>query len=153
MDKFRYTFVGLLIAVGFWLLDSTIHYLVFEEHVFEIIPSDGNELWMRASIFVLLVGLGYFTDKSIREIADREEEKERVFRATVTGAQHVLFRVVNNLIQLKAQALDAKIIDEQKAQAFDHEIQQASLQLTRLEKLTDISEDRIREIILHENDQ
>jgi len=50
------------IALSFWLLDSFIHYYWYGEPIFELIPSDGNDLWMRFSVFVLLVAFGIFAD-------------------------------------------------------------------------------------------
>jgi len=59
------------IALSFWFLDSAIHYFWLNELEFEIIPSDSNELWMRASIFILLASFGLFADFTSRKIIEK----------------------------------------------------------------------------------
>ena len=59
------------VAILSWFFDSFIHYFWYGELEFEIIPSDGNELWMRSTIFLLLATFGLFADyKSKSSIAD-----------------------------------------------------------------------------------
>ena len=51
---------GLGLAVVFWLFDSALHYYGYEEPVFEWIPSDGNEPWMRIIICITFVAFGAY---------------------------------------------------------------------------------------------
>ncbi|NIO43697.1 MAG: hypothetical protein GTO41_28195 [Burkholderiales bacterium] len=50
--------LSIVLALAFWLLDSCIHYFLYREPTFQIIPQDLNELWMRALICLLIVSLG-----------------------------------------------------------------------------------------------
>ncbi len=71
--KNRHYFLKFAIPVAIlsWFFDSFIHYFWYGELEFEIIPSDGNELWMRSTIFLLLATFGLFADyKSKTSIAD-----------------------------------------------------------------------------------
>ncbi len=71
--KSRHYFLKFAIPVATlsWFFDSFIHYFWYGELEFEIIPSDGNELWMRSTIFLLLATFGLFADyKSKTSIAD-----------------------------------------------------------------------------------
>jgi PAS domain S-box-containing protein len=72
------------IALCYWFLDSVIHYFVYNESAFEIIPSDGNDLWMRISIFILLISFGLFADITSRKIIERNKiinKAENISRA------------------------------------------------------------------------
>ena len=71
--KSRHYFLKFAIPVAIlsWLFDSFVHYFWYGELEFEIIPSDGNELWMRSTIFLLLAAFGMFADyKSKTSIAN-----------------------------------------------------------------------------------
>lgn len=50
--------LSIVLALAFWLLDSCIHYFLYREPTFQIIPQDSNELWMRVLICLLIVSLG-----------------------------------------------------------------------------------------------
>ena len=83
--KSRHYFLKFAIPVAFlsWFFDSFVHYFWYSEE-FEIIPSDGNELWMRSTIFVLLVAFGLFADyKSRTSITEsiRKLQVANIFRA------------------------------------------------------------------------
>jgi len=61
----KYAISGLIISVFFWLFDSAVHYFFYREPKFEVIPSDFNELWMRSSIFFIVIGFGAYVDFSV----------------------------------------------------------------------------------------
>lgn len=71
----KYLWLGLAVAVCYWLFDSAIHYLGFGEQGYEFIPSDGNELWMRTLIFLLLAAFGIYTEFSVRKLQRLSAEK------------------------------------------------------------------------------
>ena len=56
------------LALSCWFLDSVIHYYWLDELVFEVIPSNTYELFMRSSIFVLLASFGLFADYTSRKL-------------------------------------------------------------------------------------
>ena len=66
------------VALSFWFLDSFIHYFWYSELEFEIIPSEINELWMRASIFILLASFGLFADFTSRKIIEKNNISNQV---------------------------------------------------------------------------
>lgn len=72
------------LAISYWFLDSFIHYFLYAELEFEIIPSDNNELWMRSSIFLLLTIFGLFADFSSRKTIKQNKinsQADNIFRA------------------------------------------------------------------------
>ena len=56
--------LSIVLALVFWLLDSCIHYFLYREPVFQIIPQDLNELWMRVLVCLLIVSLGVTVARS-----------------------------------------------------------------------------------------
>lgn len=62
------------LGTAFWLSDSSLHYLVYGEPSFELIPTDPNELWMRTVIVVLLVGFGAYAQFMLSRLATAQEQ-------------------------------------------------------------------------------
>jgi len=84
--KSQHYFLKLAVPVALlsWFFDSIIHYFWYGEAEFEILPSDGNELWMRGTIFLLLAAFGLFADyKSKNSIIDgiRKTQINNISRA------------------------------------------------------------------------
>jgi hypothetical protein len=73
--KARYSALSLLIAIAFWFSDSFIHYFFYGESSYEIIPADFNELWMRTTICLLVVGFGVYVDISVGHVRRLQTER------------------------------------------------------------------------------
>ena len=61
--------LSLLLVIVFWLGDSFIHFALYREPTFQIIPREIDELWMRSVICLLILSLGIV-------IASREATKQ-----------------------------------------------------------------------------
>jgi len=82
--KYYFIKLAILLALGSWIFDSMIHYFLYGESEFEIIPSDHNDLWMRSSLFILLTFFGFFADitsSKIIRINDIKNRAENILRA------------------------------------------------------------------------
>ena len=97
MDRYKFSLLGLGLALVYWFAESVIHRFVYAEEFFEIVPSDVNEFWMRLSIIVLIVTFGVFADNRARRIRASEKEKRDVYVATVRSTQHILNNLLNQL--------------------------------------------------------
>ena len=73
--SFPHALVAVAIAVTYWLLDSSVHYLLFQEAEFELIPSENNELWMRSMVALLIVMAGMMLQIYTRRLMKTEAEK------------------------------------------------------------------------------
>jgi len=79
--KYKFLLIGSALALGFWLWDSSLHYLVYKEPIFEVIPTDLDELWMRLAICFLLVLFGWYADFSKTTREHESQESEDKFRS------------------------------------------------------------------------
>lgn len=91
------------LALLYWIAESAIHYLSYGESVFEIIPSDRNELWMRTSFFILLPFFALFADFVSRNRIAKSEIKN--LSENISRAKKQWQLVVDSLPQL-AIAMD-----------------------------------------------
>lgn len=101
--------IAIPLALSYWLLDSVIHYFIYHESEFEIIPSDHNDLWMRSSIFLLLTSFGLFADFRSRKTIENNNKKN--LADTLSRAKKQWELAVDSLPQLViAMDDEAKII-------------------------------------------
>jgi hypothetical protein len=76
--------MGLLFAASLWLGESLVHFTILNHgQPFELIPSDSNELWMRAVICSMIVLFAIYMQKHENKKLDVEKEKMRTLKATM----------------------------------------------------------------------
>ena len=72
---FPYVLSALAVAVSYWMLDSSIHFILFQEPQFEFIPNESNELWMRCMVVLLIVIAGVLMRLYTQRLLKSESEK------------------------------------------------------------------------------
>ena len=72
------TYMGILAAVVFWIVEAFIHTALFNEGQISqnMFPTDVNEIWMRTLISLMLIVVGVYADSSIMK--PRKSELERL---------------------------------------------------------------------------
>lgn len=145
--KHNYILVGLLIAIGYWFIDSAIHFWGYGEFKFEVIPSDFNELWMRTAIFVLVISFGVYCHYATRREKKLLEEKLRLEQALKQSLQSALnterrtngslrdlsnevnqqfYSFLNRLHQLREKLSHCGELDPATLREFDQLVQETS---------------------------
>lgn len=145
MNNHRYTFIGIIFATTFWLIDSSLHFLLYEEKTFEFIPSEFNELWMRTAIFVMVIALGTYADYHTKKIIQKELEKSKIFFATIHATHHILHNFLNKMQLFRIAAEKSSDFDKDILLLHDHVIQDTITQIKRLESIADITEQDIND--------
>jgi len=90
---------GIATAATFWILDSSIHYFVYGEPAFELLPNDVDEIWMRSLICLLIFVFGLYAHVTLRRFAAAHAEQEAL-RARLEDS---LTRVVDGFVPICAQ--------------------------------------------------
>jgi hypothetical protein len=140
----KFATLAVILSFVFWLTDSTIHKFIYSEEAYELIPSDFNELWMRALIIVLIVSFGLIADDLTTKIDVARRDKHKIFGITVRYAEYEL----NNLAYL----LELAFPESDKTHDLDHEcrkileqsIKENKDQIDRLLSLTELIEDSVK---------
>ncbi len=145
MAKHRYKMMGLLLASIYWLVDSSLHVLFYGEEHFEFIPSELNELWMRTAIFILVIFLGGYADYQTKKILQKEKEKAKVFYATIHATHHILHNFLNKMQLFQVEAEKSVDFDKELLALFAQVIAGTVDQLEKLESISSISEEKIKE--------
>lgn len=140
-----YTAIGL--AIGYWLTDSAIHWLV-DTKVFEFLPDDTNELLMRVLIVCLLVAFGFCADHKNMQLLKKEEEKHRIFRATVLSTQHILNNLLNCLSYFKMEIEEKDAVSDEVKQLFNETLEVSKQRVQRLSEVEDPTEEKIKQAVL-----
>jgi hypothetical protein len=136
-----------ILSVVFWLADSLIHKFIYAEEVFELVPTDFDELWMRTLIIVLLIGIGLVGDNRADKIAAAEREKREIFVATASSTQHVLNNLLNQLQLVFFKADEAHELGDETRELLEHSIKEAKEQVARLSSVTKLDEETIRKSV------
>ena len=145
MKKKTFTVAACVIATAYWIFESSMHYYLFGEPQFVLIPSDFNEIWMRFVIVMIIVLFGIFADSFINNITktvafkEKQLEIARVYNGMIIASLHVVSNLLNQMELFKLEALKSKDFDRDIIRLYDNAINEASNlidTLSRLEEAT-----------------
>lgn len=88
MKKSNLHILGILAAIGYWIVESAMHAWIFHpEHslLWAFFPHDFNELWMRSIIAALLTGTGFYLRKLFLQNQQATREIMQILESTTDG--------------------------------------------------------------------
>lgn len=149
MKRNMFLIVATLLALLFWFADASIHYIVYDENVFELIPSDFNELWMRVLIIILMVLFGIFADyhSSKMIIRERQIEALHIYQSTLFATHHILNNLLNQMQLFKIEASKSQDFDKDILAFYDVATEEAARLIDQLSTVQEITEDNIKESV------
>ena len=148
MKDHKFTIIITFVAAVYWVLESLIHRFAFlDSYRAAFLPTDGNELWMRLSIVVLIIVFGIYADIQIGKLLAKKRETQDVFIATVSSTQHILNNLLNQM-QLALFDSDGNAsMDDETRMKIKQALVEGKEQVTRLSSITEIDEATIRKSI------
>ncbi|MGB5964367.1 MAG: hypothetical protein WBF77_11295 [Sulfurimonadaceae bacterium] len=140
-----FTIIGLAVALIFWFFDSTVHYYVYGEPDFEIIPEDFNELWMRIVIILLLMSFGIFVDYFSKKLVIKEKELQsaRIYNSMIYATHHILNNLLNQMQLVKMEAQKSKDFNQDMIKYYDNAIHEATDLIKKLSSVEQITDENI----------
>lgn len=142
-NKHFFLKVAIIFALSFWLLDSLVHYFIYGELEFEIIPTDLNELWMRFIIVVLLITFGMFVDYHTNKIFLKSIEKYDVYKTMLNATHHILNNFLQKMMFFRDAANESADINKKIIETYDEVINDTLLQIKELEDIKNPSKETI----------
>ena len=141
------TITALLVAVGFWFFDSLVHFFVYGERNFEVMPADFNDLWMRSAIVVLMLLFGVFADYFTNNIASRDKllELTGVYNDLLHSNLDVLSNQLEQMKLFRMEARQSKDFDAEIIALFDNSIAEINELVESLKRVTDVTDTEIKE--------
>lgn len=147
IDRYKFSLLGIGLALLYWVAESLIHRFVYAEASFEIVPSEPNEFWMRLLIIALILGFGVFADNRARKIRKSEREKREVYVATVRSSQHILNNLMNQM-QLAFLDLDKQhCLESDTRKLLEQSIREGKEQVERLSSVAELSSESIKDSV------
>jgi hypothetical protein len=148
MRNRKFTIIIIFVIAVYWMFESLIHHLVFlDSYRAAFLPTDDNELWMRLGVVVLIFVFGIYAEIQTGKLLAKEREKQDVFIATVSSAQHILNNLLNQMqIVLYGSDGDAPL-DDATRKMFKRALVEGKEQIDRLSSVTEIDKTSIRESI------
>ena len=144
MNKHKFKIVAVLIALGFWVLESLLHVLFFNDPQMEILPTDPNELWMRILIILLLVAFGSYVDIYMRMLKKKEEEKVDVYEAMIYSSHNILNNFLHQMQIVKLAAKDCEDFDKRTLVVFDEIVDEAVTLIDKLGNVPNLTREDIQ---------
>jgi len=136
--------IAVIVASLFWLLKSLIHWYIFAEVEFQLLPTDANEFWMRVIIFLLIIAVGVLADNRAARNDAVEKEKREIFDATVSSSQHVVNNLLNQVQVLFLDLDNDNRLSDEGREHLEESIREGKDQIARLSSVTAIDEASIR---------
>jgi len=145
MEKIKYTISAIVVALLFWFFDASVHYFIYDEPHFEIIPSNFNELWMRIAIVLLLLVIGVYADITTRRLVIRERQLEavRIYTSMVQASRHILNNLLNQMQLIKMEAMRSKDFDQEVIKYYDQAFDEANKLIKKLSEIEHITDENI----------
>jgi len=146
MKKKMFTIAAIVMALIFWFFDSSIHYFLYGEPQFEMVPADFNELWMRIVIVILIMLFGIFSDFFINKIMYKEKQLEviHIYKSMIHASHDVLNGLLNQMQLFKMEAQKSKDFDRDVIKLYDNAIKQASDLADTFSRIEHMSEENIK---------
>ena len=140
-----FSIVAFVIALSFWIFEALIHYFIFGDPIFELIPHDSNEFWMRVLIVILIIGFGIFADYYSRKllIAQKKIEASQIYGSMIYATHHILNNLLNQIQVFKIEAQNCKDFNPDVIKLFDDSTKEASELIKRLSEVEQITEKNI----------
>lgn len=140
----KIVFVSILVALTFWLLESGLHYFLFDHgHGFELWPHDANELWMRIVIVVLVVLVGFYADKQLKSQQRINDEKMKTLKATMHTVEDIVGNALNELLYFYQLAKDNEAFDQQVVEEYRRTIHGIAEKLRAVTHLQELREKEV----------
>lgn len=139
--------IAVIVASLFWALKSLIHWYIFAEVEFQLLPTDANEFWMRVIIFLLIIAVGVLADNRAARNDAVEKEKREIFDATVSSSQHVVNNLLNQVQVLFLDLDNDNRLSDEGREHLEESIREGKDQIARLSSVTAIDEASIRDSV------
>ena len=141
MGSRNFTVLAVLVAAVFWISDSIIHYFVYEELQFEIVPSDFNELWMRILIFLLIIGAGVYIDYATKKRIEAADEVKKKYVDELNKIRKEFSNLVDRAQDFELETSKSSAMDKTILACFTNSIHAAR---THLEDVGDMTAENIK---------
>jgi len=138
--RFNFFTLSIVSAFFFWFVESSIHYFIFKEGYFTIFPQDVNEFWMRSLVCALIVVVGFFAERHVRDKENIHNEKLRTLKATVNTVQDLVGNSLNSLQLICIELEAGKIPDQKVLNQIQKMVTESSGKLKELAEITEVIE-------------
>lgn len=102
---------------------------------------------MRTIIVILLVSFGVYVDKQTSKLLAKEEEKLKIFRATVMSTQHILNNLLNHMQLILFEIENNNTLDNKTKEMLEESLKNATIQVNKLSSVTELNEENIKKSV------
>ncbi len=147
MGPGRILTISMLAALAFWCTETLLHRFIFEPYEFLWWPSSGNELWMRWVVVALIIAIGIEAERVRRANYRVEQQKRKIFDATLRSTQHVLNNLMNQMQLVFYEADQDAPLSQETRQVLEAALRDSKEQIQKLGALKNLNADAIEHSI------
>jgi hypothetical protein len=133
--------VAVLIAAIFWMAESIIHFLVYGDERFEVIPQDLNEFLMRTLIVFLIIGFGIYIDYATAKRIEAVDKGKRKYITAVRETRKKFSDFLEKAQDFELEARKSRGMDKDILTGFADSMHEAR---EHLEDVGDMTAENIR---------
>jgi hypothetical protein len=145
-EKYIYLNVALMLGAVFWVSESVLHTLFFDED-FSLMPEHANELWMRVLIVLILLLFGWFAQKRTNREMQLELETKEIYRSMIKANNLILNNFMQKMYLFKLAAEESNDFDRELLTLYNQTIDETKRAIKKLEGLDRPSASQIEELI------
>ena len=136
-------------SVLFWFADSSVHYFIYGEEVFDFIPDDINELWMRTTIIILMVSFGLFGDFHLKKVLEKERKIEalNIYSSTLNVTHRIINDLLDQMELIRIEALRSSDFNKDVIKCYDIAANEALMLIDKLSGIKEVTSNNIKESI------
>jgi len=114
LERQLFLIISIISAAIFWCGESLMHFAVLDYgQPFELIPSDFNELWMRAFISALVIIFGLYVQRQVNKNLDVKEAKMRTLKATMNTVHDRVGNALSGIKMVLGNGKKNNLVDEE----------------------------------------
>jgi len=142
-ERQLFLIISLISAAIFWCGESLMHFAVLDQgKPFELIPSDFNELWMRAFISTLVAIFGLYVQRQVNKRQDVKEEKMRTLKATMNTVHDRVGNALSGIKMILVDGANNNRVDEETYRRVTAVIDETFEDLRKFSNIEKINEKR-----------
>lgn len=133
-----------MVAGGYWLVESVLHYLVFDDATVLLLPRDANEFWMRTLTVLIILTGGLLGDQQLTRLREKDARTQAVHHAMLHSSHHILNNLLNQMLVVRMALEDGDDAHASTLQTYDAIVAEATTLIRQLETVPTLAPEAIR---------
>ncbi len=133
ISKFPILYLSIFFCLCYWVIESVVHFIFFDNSWIDLLPDDSHELWMRLTVTFLILLFGIVGEVFTKILLRKEMEKVEIYTSMLQANNHILNNFLNKMYLFKMEADESKDFDKEILAEYSGIIDETKAQIKNLE--------------------